>query len=155
MNAEQQAKFWRHVDKTPGGCWNWTGPKILGYGQFYLKVKPKWQGFRAHRVSYELANGQIATGLFCCHHCDNRACVNPSHLFVGTNADNTADKMAKGRETRGEQLWSAKLTAKDVVEIRALYATGEHTQPSLAKRFGVGKAIIWKIVHRLKWKHVP
>ena len=82
------------------GCWNWRGGKDKdGYGS----IKIDGQQCRAHRVSYEEYIGEIPDGLNVCHHCDNPPCINPSHFFIGTHADNQHDKVAKGREARGER----------------------------------------------------
>lgn len=96
MTNQQRAiaeRFWAKVEKTDG-CWEWTAfvhPK--GYGMFGVGREAR----RAHRVSYEIANGPIPDGLCVCHSCDNRRCVRPDHLFLGTNQDNVDDKMRKGR----------------------------------------------------------
>lgn len=136
------------------GCWEWTGAKAHGYGRIYLdgKVLP------AHRVLYELAHGPIPLGLCGCHHCDNRACVNPDHLFLGTVADNHADMDAKGRRAYGDLVANkgtdhgrARLTEADVLEIRAALGV---SQKSLARKFGIGATQVRRIRDREQWTHI-
>lgn len=99
-------RFWDKVSKSDG-CWEWMGylnPK--GYGVLAGDRKgrnaPKKMYYLAHRLSWEIANGAIPDGKCICHHCDNRKCVRPEHLFLGTRADNTLDMIAKGRHRQGK-----------------------------------------------------
>ena len=167
-------RFWQRVDKNGpvvreelGPCWVWTGARRAdGYGT--LGLTTALSNVRAHRFSWELANGEIPAGLYVCHHCDNRACVRPDHLFLGTHGDNMRDGVAKGRFLKGDnhpsrlrpetvpqgsQRAAAKLTEADVIEIRRLRAT--HKLADLAERFGVSKAAVCLICTRKTWGHVP
>lgn len=143
------AQFWGRVDKT-ATCWLWTGRlDHKGYGIFDMNGKPR----RAHRLSYEMACGPIPDGLLVCHRCDVRSCVNPSHLFVGTAADNNRDRDQKGRHVplRGEAHGRAKLTYEKVEQIRGLHRGGWATQKKLASMFAVSEPVIARIVHRRGW----
>lgn len=144
-------RFWNKVKKTDN-CWEWTANSDKdGYGKFKLKDGTQ---MRAHRFSYELENGPIDKGLFVCHKCDNRACVNPNHLFLGTPKDNTQDMIKKGRSLSGRQNPAAKLTEEDVREIRKLYSNKLLDQPALAGFYGMHQTIISAIVRRQIWKFV-
>jgi hypothetical protein len=143
-------RFAAKVDKS-GDCWEWTGHREPnGYGRFYYNGRMTW----AHRVSWQLFRGPIPTGLDVCHHCDNRGCVRPSHLFVGTRADNMADANRKGRIPRGEDASAAKLTAAQVRAIRAEYAAGGVLMREIAARLGVSDTTIKFVVNRKRWSHV-
>lgn len=143
-------RFWDKVDKS-GDCWVWTACKCSsGYGNFSVSGRI----CSSHRVSYELHIGKIPDGLSVLHKCDNPACINPDHLFTGTQKDNMQDCVAKGRFTRGENVHSSRLTEKDVVEIRRKYANGDISQRQLARDYNMGSRAIHCVVHRIKWKHV-
>lgn len=132
------------------GCWEWTAAKYsTGYGS--IRIDGKQRG--AHRASYELFCGPIPDGLHVCHNCDNKACVNPEHLFLGTNADNMADKVAKGRQQklRGTESGRAKLAEADVIAIRAAKGV---TQRTLAAQYLVSQRLICAIRSGKLWKHI-
>ena len=143
-------RFWSKVEKTDG-CWNWTSAKhVKGYGLFKVNNRQ----IRAHRLSYEMHFGPIFEGILVLHECDNPGCVNPKHLFLGTNADNMADKVAKGRQAhyghRGDDHPTAKLTVAQVLAIRA--ASGTHREVS--HEFGVSRKQIEDIRARRAWKYI-
>lgn len=143
-------RFWCRVTVTDG-CWLWIGHKDeKGYGVFY----PKETSVRSHRFSYILHSGeQIPDGMCVCHHCDVPACVNPTHLFLGTNDDNVADSTRKQRRNRpiGVKNPKVKLRVNQVYEIRRLLSAGRKCV-ELAKVYGVGKACIYSIRSGKSWK---
>lgn len=151
-----EERFLKYVKKTKD-CWVWTGAKAgtgkNAYG--HLSVR-KGRARRAHMISWELYRGPISEGLCVCHKCDNPACVNPNHLFLGTRSDNAVDMYQKGRgpNNRGENNGRAKLSPKQVIEIRERYATGEIYQAELAKEYGVTQAVVQKLIRRKIWKHI-
>jgi len=136
-----EERFWGKVDKRGSNeCWEWTGAKSSGYGGIRDGKKVVY----AHRVSWELHNSPIPDGLWVLHHCDNRGCVNPGHLFLGTKADNVHDMMAKGRGiyVRGEANGQTKLTEKEVHEIRTLLAMGKLSRRIIGEMYGVSQQTI-------------
>jgi hypothetical protein len=129
------------------GCWNWTASQNgKGYGQISIDRRPRG----AHRASYEAFVGPIPGGIFVCHHCDNRACINPAHLFLGSAADNAADRDSKGREVifDGVNHGSAKLSDADVDAIRSSHAS----QRDLGKRYGISGVQVHRIRSGKQWK---
>jgi hypothetical protein len=150
----QRRRFWRYVRLTDNeGCWLFSGAHTSpGYGGF--KLGSRMVG--AHRVAFTLLRGPIPAGLCVLHRCDVRACVRPSHLFLGTKGDNARDMVAKGRrpDTSGENHGNSKLTERDVIAIRRLAASGL-MQAVIALRFGVAPATVNDVVRRRGWKHVP
>lgn len=146
-------KFWKKVSSyhDHNDCWVWKGAKnTSGYGLFWWG-DCKWK--LAHRLSWELTSGPIPDGICVCHHCDNRLCVNPHHLFLGSNADNVADRERKGRRRppRGTMNGRSKLTYEQVAEIRRIYVRGQTRQVDLANQFGVAQTMISNIVLGRNW----
>jgi hypothetical protein len=151
-------RFWSKVDKTDD-CWNWTaGLFENGYGLFRFDNRL----VRAHRFSWELVNGEIPTGMQVNHHCDNKRCVNPAHLYVGDQKQNRADSVNRGRTAKGlrngtythpesrrtgELNGNSKLTNRQMDEIRETYRIGNASLSKLGRQYGVTKQSIWHIVH--------
>lgn len=106
-----------------------------------------------HRLAWEFANGPIPMGMFVCHSCDNPPCCNPAHLFLGTQADNDADRTSKGRSSRGSRHPDAKLNEQAVRELRQRFAAGERVR-TLAPDYGVSSTTAWQAIKRRTWKHV-
>lgn len=150
LNDEQ--RFWPKVERA-NNCWLWRGTlSPSGYG--VLKLWPRRQ-MPAHRYSYELHYGPIPDGMWVLHRCDNPPCVRPDHLFLGTNADNTADKVAKNRQARGKGAGTKRrLTPEQVIDIRERYVPREITCAMLAAEYGVCLRTIHDIVRRSTWKHI-
>ena len=140
-----EERFWEKVD-TSGECWEWQG----GYSgkPKYPQMRIEGKLCKAHRVAYTLANGPIPDGLLVRHTCDNRKCVKPDHLIVGTTADNVADRVARGRSACGATHGSAKLTPALVAEIRA----SDETERSLAERMGVHPSAIGNARRGKTWR---
>jgi hypothetical protein len=109
----------------------------------------------AHRVAFYLTHDEWPEPL-ACHSCDNPGCCNPAHIFAGTEAENMADRDAKGRHwvQHGEQHPCARLTEQNVREIRRIYAAGKASYTDLSRRYGVGVPSIADVIHRRTWKHV-
>jgi hypothetical protein len=152
LGESEVVRFWRLVEKTER-CWLWRGGfYVTGYGRF---APSQHKQGRAHRYSWELHNGTIPRGLDCCHHCDNRACVRPSHLFLGTRGENMQDCSRKRRTLRGANHPTAMLTWAQAEEVRALWATGTWMQKDLARHFGVGKHVVQRICARTAYVAFP
>jgi len=144
-----EKRFWKFVDKN-SSCWNWKGAKDYdGYG--FIKHKDGTQ-LRAHRVSYEIHFGTFNKNLFVCHHCDNPSCVNPEHLFLGTNSDNQLDMYKKGLgpDLSGENNPASKLTLEEVNKIRA----DTRTHIKIATDYGISLGQISNIKRRKQWKKI-
>jgi hypothetical protein len=148
-NAELN-RFWCNVEKIDDGCWEWTGPKDKkGYGKFAMTRNKEHFTFRAHRMAFFLKEGYLPEypKLCLCHTCDNRKCVRPDHLFIGTPLDNVQDMIAKGRST-------TKLNKRIVMEILDLYASGRFLQRELYALYNVSDATMSKILSGKTWAHL-
>ena len=137
----------KYIPEPNTGCWLWNANAMpSGYGMI-------WDGGRtkgAHRVSYELYKGEIPEGLHVLHRCDVPGCVNPDHLFLGTHAENMRDRNEKGRAVRGEKHGQAKLTKKDIRDIRE----DVRSQEVIAVDYGICQAMVSAIKLKKKWAHV-
>ena len=142
--------FWARVKPEPEtGCWKWTGSKTRGYGVFTFCRIPNY----AHRFSYEIHKGPL-NGLDVCHKCDVPDCVNPDHLFAGTQSDNCTDMWRKGRARQplGERNSHSKLKREQVWEIRR---REDKTQRELAAEYGVTLTMVSLIRRRKAWRWLP
>ena len=146
-----ETRFWAKVEKTVE-CWQWTAARVRqGYGHFRVGDRLIY----AHRYSWQLAYGPIPTGTHILHRCDNPSCVRPSHLWAGTQAENMADMVHKGRSRtlHGGANGHARLTDEAVRTIRALAAEG-WSQRRIARTFGVTKYPVQAILSGKTWRHV-
>lgn len=146
-------RLMKNINKTESGCWEWKGSmKPEGYGQIQAYGKPT----QAHRISYKVFIGDFDESLFVCHSCDNRRCVNPDHLFLGSAKDNHLDMQVKGRMKVGknEKHSRAKLTVEQVKEARKLYETSQFGCSVLSKKYGVTSRTIWCAIKGVTWKNV-
>ena len=175
MLEQTKQRFWSKTKLAlmprpgmPTPCLEWTASRRDAgkYGQFGIDGK----SYSTHRIAWEIENGKIPDGLCVLHRCDNPICVRPDHLFVGTNSDNSADMVAKGRQNtphgprhgththpeshaRGSEHPNAKLNETTVVRIFALRSSGR-TQQAIADEFGVSQSLIHRVLFGKRWAHV-
>ncbi len=150
-------KFWEKVDiKRDNDCWVWMASiNRKGYGNFYISTgNSEERHTLAHRFSWEDSYGLIPDGMYVCHKCDNPSCVNPSHLFLGTNQDNMDDMKRKGRSPRmkGSTHPESKLTESKVQEIKEIRKTGKPYN-KIAALYGVDTSLIFRICKGKSWRH--
>ncbi len=157
--SQWEARFWDSA-KRGEGCWEGVGAKgTRGYGDFYIPRK----GYRAHRIAYLLTHGTVEVGLLVCHTCDNPSCVNPDHLWTGTQKENMQDAKSKGRiysladwanntgnKNRGENNPSARLTPGQVQEIRQM-ATAGIGPNRIMSAFKISRSQVYRIVNWHQW----
>lgn len=144
---DDRLRLLRYVDQGAADeCWPWGGVvSVGGYGRTHFYSNGVRKSCNAHRVAWMVARGSIPPKMHVLHRCDNRACCNPAHLFLGTNVENTADRHAKGRDARGARNAKTKFTPEQVAEIRRQYAAGRSAY-SIAKEYGVWDTSICRIV---------
>lgn len=167
-------RFLSKITVSKSGCWDWKGSKNKkGYGAFHVGGSV----MLAHRVSYSLFNSNDPLELLTCHTCDNPGCVNPDHLFLGTNQDNMIDMHKKNRGNRpagnrhyaktsplrttfgknpliGEDAFGSKLKAEYVTEIRKLKKSGVSTR-EICNTYSIHRVTLYDLIHRRTWRHVP
>lgn len=153
---DTETRFWNRVNtKGPihpihGMCWKWLGRTECGYGRFYFKKRV----ILAHRYSWVLHYGEIPDNLAVLHKCDNRACANPKHLFLGDGVDNRSDCVQKKRHARGGAVHTATATEEQVTEIRKRYVKNCPINgcAPLSREFGLSYTIIRNIVNNKTWR---
>src|SRR3990167_4964367 len=155
MNPDDLKRFWRNVSKSKF-CWNWVGlvnshPNKGGYGYMTFGGHRK---LKSHRLSWEIHRGKIPKEMCVLHHCDNRRCVNPNHLFLGTQADNLTDRLKKCKYAVGENHPSSKFTESQVKEMIRLYRIVGWTAKIVGKFFGTSEAYIWNLMNGRAWKYL-
>lgn len=148
--AEPMAvRFARMFAVDPSGCWLWTAAKFKsGYGTIRDENR---KGLTASRASWLIHRGEIPAGMYVCHRCDVRSCVNPDHLFLATNNENMQDMVAKGRQAQGERSGRHKLTAEHVTQARADHSAGQ-SGSALARKLGVSTSVMSRILRGLAWR---
>lgn len=156
LKRTTKERFWSFVDRrSPEECWPWIGGRYpTGHG--VLRVLGRT--VKAHRISYEIHNSEIPAGLFVLHRCNNGWCVNPQHLYVGTQVDNMRDREAAGhhglhlhpeRAARGERNGACKLTDAQIQQLRNIIACGT-SQKAAAVMFGISRGYVSRVVNKLR-----
>lgn len=141
-------RFWSKTEVTwPSKCWNWRGPKYhFGHGVFAFRRKPA----RAHRISWIIANGEIPEGQLVLHKCDNPACVNPNHLYLGSSKDNNRDMVNRGRQYTRKGI-AYKFTFEIAKKIRARYKAEKISCEKLAREYNVSYTTMNLLLRGKTW----
>lgn len=148
---EQLNAFWSKVAITANDdlCWEWTGAKNSdGYGNFWRNGV----SIKSHQVAWMYPDYVILDGMEICHSCDNPACCNPKHLFLGSHLENLKDMEAKNRRAKGEKITVHKMTRETVIEARSKYENGNFTIAALAREYGVAHRTMTCVLRGLTWK---
>jgi DNA-binding transcriptional regulator YiaG len=146
--APPQVRFDRKYEKEDGGCWVWTGSTTEnGYGKFWFEG----YNMRAHRASYILHVDDFDRDLYMLHKCHNPSCVNPDHLYPGTQKDNMADAIDRGTMTKGEEVGNSKLSKSDVLKIRDLAENSDLTHEEISEKFPIAQAQTTRIINGDRW----
>lgn len=162
MKSDVQKRFWSKVDiKDLLSCWFWKGSLEAVRKGTYLRGRFRIGGRRgraevASRVAWVSTHGDIPDGLFVLHKCDDPRCVNPSHLYLGTNKDNMRDLYERGDPNRshGEKHYHALLTDEQAREVRRLYKARKMRSVDIGKKFGISRSTVWDIGTGRRWKHL-
>lgn len=148
-------RFWSKVDiHGEDECWPWTaGKDRKGYGHFSINGIL----YGAHKIAWELTNNETSKGKVIRHTCNNPPCCNPKHLRAGTHADNVADRVSSGRNApqKGEKNPHAILTDEKVLAIRKEYIPRKVSMYKLATKYNISVQIVWQVIHKITWKHLP
>lgn len=150
MSEELKKRLLSHVRKMRNGCWECDLTKI-GIG--YPKITVGGKTFRAHRIAYELFNGEIPDGMFVLHDCDNPTCVNPAHLHLGTQTENMRERSQRGRAPTAERNHNTKLTVEQATRIKHELRAGEAMR-KLSRKYGVARNAIRNIRDGRAWAYV-
>ena len=150
---EIEARFWAKVNKAGADdCWEWTGAKTSDHGSFRIQLNGESRAVYPHRLIWEWTHGPIPAGMYCCHRCDVRHCVNPAHLFLGTCADNLADMRKKGRGSappHGDE----KLTPTVVLAIVRLSRAGVKGN-RIRDMLGLSSSAVYSVLNGRRWSHL-
>ena len=154
MLVDRKDEYQRWLDKVnkTDSCWLWEGTLNRKYGAFRRFINDKWTMYKAHRFAYEYFKGEIPQGMFVCHSCDVPHCVNPDHLWLGTQKENMADMVKKGRKINGFKKNCANLNFKIAEEIRQVFKQGGKKYPEIAKMFNTSTAQVCRIINNKIWK---